>query len=126
MAAYANVDLLLDQYADFRETYFFVDDDGTAEGSPRKWVTLGATATLEGRIDPRDPLPAVSISTTPNAQGSLTMGDDGSIAIVILRSHIVGMPTGMDIGYDLIATSGAIPKEALKGAIRVAAGNNRS
>lgn len=126
MTAYARVDLHADQYVPFRETYFVVDPNGTPEGTPRTWATLGSTATLEIRRHPSDPTPLVSISTAANAQGAIALADDGSIAVEIERATMITMPTGVDLGYDLIVTTGGVPEEILKGAFRVEAGNNRS
>lgn len=76
----ATVNISIDQYADFALTFFY-----TSAGTP---VNLsGATARMMIRQNPGDATPFVSISTTPNAQGSIVLGGvAGSVAVAINKA----------------------------------------
>lgn len=96
----ANLNIDIDQYADFfQTTYTWLTGP---ENGPYVPVDLtGAAAQMMIRQNPGDALPIVSISTTPNAQGYITLGGvTGTIQPVILKAVFPTLPTGA-LRFDL-------------------------
>jgi hypothetical protein len=115
----ANIDLLPDQYADFYPTYLW-----TAAGVP---VNLtGATARLMVRQNPNDATPMLSISSTPNATGSVVLGGvAGTVQINITKGKatpalsLAPLPPHYDL---LIDWPGGITTELMSGQFVVSPG----
>jgi hypothetical protein len=115
-----SIDLLIDQYADCTATFLW---SKRADGSPVD--VSGYTAQLMLRNNPPDPTPLVSISTTPNAQGSLTLGGVlGTVDVLILHGTTAILPGNAMLGLDLIllAPTGQIV-DLVHGRAFVTAGN---
>lgn len=97
-------DLLIDQYADFSQTFIWV-----AGGVPVNYT--GSQARMMIRLTPTDVVPLVSISTTPNAQGSIVLGPTamipaGGVQININKTTTAALgaaiPAGIKGIFDLL------------------------
>jgi hypothetical protein len=125
-------DLAIDQYADFTVSpvYSLV---ATAGSTPVPVNLTGYTARLMIRVNPTDAVPIVSISTTPNAQGSIVLqpiiggvAQAGMIQVNINNATTATMPTGLSapMSYDLdLTTPLATVIDFMAGYVRVKAGN---
>ena len=105
-----SVDLAIDQYADFQvaPVYSLVASVG---GTPTPVNLAGFTAKLMIRLSPTDAAPLVSVSTTPNAQGSIvlqpTIGgvvQTGMIQVNVNNATTATLPSNVVMGYDLELT----------------------
>jgi hypothetical protein len=115
-----NIDLEIDQYADFVITYFFL-----ASGGSLPVNLTGYTAQLMIRNTPTDATPIVSISTTPNAQGSIVLGGAaGSVAVSINHATTATLVGNSLMGHDILLTApGGQVISFLHGRVFVTAGN---
>ena len=123
-------DLAIDQYADFQAapTYSLVANVGS---TPVPVNLAGFTAKMMIRVTPTDVSPVVSISTTPNSQGSIvlqpTIGgvvQTGMIQVNINNATTAVMTPGIVMSYDLdlTDTAGKVT-DFMAGYVRVKAGN---
>jgi hypothetical protein len=117
------------QYSDFVRTYRYLAGPSRAAAAP---VDLsGNTVLLEMRIEPTDAAPIISVSTTPNAQGSISLlsGPLASypyrIAVTIHRAALLTLPPGPwpPVGYAVLITdTSSLQRTFLTGPVTVIAG----
>lgn len=97
-------DLLIDQYADFSTVFIW-----SAGGVPVNYA--GASARMMIRLTPTDLSPLVSISITPNSQGSIVLGPGGPIPAGGVQINInrtttamlgAAVPSGTKAIFDLL------------------------
>ena len=122
-------DLAIDQYADFQVSpvYSLVETIGS---TPVPVNLSGFTARLMIRSNPSDVSPLVSISTTPNAQGSIVLQpviggvlQTGMIQVNINNATTATLPANVVMGYDLeLAAPGGAVTDFMAGYATVKAG----
>ena len=123
-------DLAIDQYADFQiaPTYSLVANVGA---TPIPVNLSGFSATLMIRVTPTDAAPVVSISTTPNGQGSIVLQpviggvtQTGMIQVKINNATTATLTPNIVMGYDLTLTDPlGVVTDFMAGYVRVKAGN---
>ena len=116
----AFVNLVLDQYADFSQTYYWI-----AGGVP---VNLsGATARFMARQNPSDVSPLLSLTTTPSSNGSIVLGGiAGTVALTIAKVATTSLipAVGTVPNYDLLIDwPGGTTTDLLSGQVLVKSGN---
>ena len=125
-----SLDLAFDQYADFQiaPVYSLVANVGA---TPIPVNLAGFTARLMIRLNPTDAVTLVSISTTPNTQGSIVLQPTiggvvqvGMIQVNINNATTATLPSNVVMGYDLDLTDtlGKV-SDFMAGYARVKAGN---
>ncbi len=124
MTALFDYDLELDAACGFAETFTWyqqgavVIDGAVASGTPMD-LSGASSAQLMIRQNATDASPLVSISTTPNASGSILLGGSaGTIAVSIKAAALAAFAGGLQARYDLLVfwSSGASPTKVLSGA----------
>lgn len=89
-----------DQGADVDYTFQYLQQPANPLAQPTVVDVTSYTAECMVRRVPSDVTPLISISTVPNAQGSITMGGTaGTAAIAIFGSAMLTLPLGFALSY---------------------------
>lgn len=96
MPVLSNFTLNLDQGADTNLTFVWLQSTNPAL-PPSPVDIAGFTAECMVRIQPSDPSPLISVSTTPNSQGQIILGGvNGTVQLQITNAATSSLPQGLN------------------------------
>jgi hypothetical protein len=105
--------LYVDQGADYARTWLW---ETGAVGAVSPVNLTGATATFQVTSPTVPGTPVVSVSTTPNGQGSIVLGGSaGTIALAIDNATTAGLATGVYLAKLFITWANGTIQEFLSG-----------
>lgn len=121
--------LIVYQYSGFARTFRYLTGPSRAAAVP--FDLTGSSVLMEFRVEPTDASPLISVSTTANAQGAITLlsGPLASfpyrISVLINPAALLGLPVQPwpPVGYAMLVTDSlGVRRTFLTGPVAVIAG----